>query len=385
MEHIISSQEMRHLDINYVLHDAQHGFRKRRSCETQLLLSADDFLKTLDKNVQTDDILLDFSKAFDRVAHKHLLKKLEAIGVTGTTLGWISSFLTDREQTVVLEGMSSDAKPVTSGVPQGTVIGPLLFPVYINDLPNCVNSSTIRLFADDCLIYKEIHSQKDTENVQTDLDALQTWERRWLISFHPQKCQLVRITRKPSPIIAQYNIHGHVLEVADTAKYLGVTLHKHCAWSKHINQTTKKANNTRAFLRRNLRRAPTSVKKRAYETLVRPILEYASAVWDTHAEADIYKLEMVQRRYARYTCNNFGRTSSVTAMLQQIGWDTLHERRAKSRLAMQFRIAHNLVDIPAADHLQTYNSRKGNAAKFRVPYARTVAYRHSFFPDVTRM
>ena len=111
---------MRHLDINDVLHDAQHGFRKRRSCETQLLLSADDFLKTLDKNVQTDAILLDFSKAFDRVANKHLLKKLEAIGVTGTTLGWISPFLTDREQTVVLEGMSSDAKPVTPGVPEGT-------------------------------------------------------------------------------------------------------------------------------------------------------------------------------------------------------------------------------------------------------------------------
>ena len=103
MEHIISSQVMRHLVINDVLHDAQHGFRKRRSCETQLLLSADDFLKTLDKNVQTDAILLDFSNAFDRVAHKHLLKKLEAIGVTGTTLGWILSFLTDREQTVVLE------------------------------------------------------------------------------------------------------------------------------------------------------------------------------------------------------------------------------------------------------------------------------------------
>ena len=105
MEHIISSQVMRRLDINDVLHDAQHGFRKRRSRETQLLLSAEDFLKTLDKNVQMHVILLDFSKAFDGVAHKDLLKKLEAIGVTGTTLGWIASFLTDREQTVVLEGI----------------------------------------------------------------------------------------------------------------------------------------------------------------------------------------------------------------------------------------------------------------------------------------
>ena len=341
MEHIISLQVMRHLDINDVLHDAQHGFRKRRSCETQILLSADDFLKTLDKNVQTDAILLDFSKAFDRVAHKHLLKKLEAIGVTGTTLGWISSFLT------VLEGMSSDAKPVTSGVPQGTVLGPLLFLIY-NDLPNCVNSSTIRLFADDCLIYKEIHSQQDTEDLQTDLDALQTWERRWLMSFHPQKCQLLRITRKPSPIM--YNIHGHVLEVADTAKYLGVTLHKHCAWSKHINQTAKKANNTRAFLQRNLRRAPTSVKKRAYETLVRPILEYAISVWDPHTEADIQAAAACMSASVSWRWCNAGMpdTPATTSaapvasllMLQQIGWDTLHERRAKSRLAMQFCIAH---------------------------------------------
>ena len=137
--------------------------------------------------------------------------------------------------------MSSDAKPVTSGVPQGTVLGPLLFLIYINDLPICVNSSIIRLFADDCLIYKEIHSQQDTEDLQTDLDALQTWERRWLMSFHPQKSQLLRITRKPSPIIALYNIHGHVLEMADTATYLGVALQEHCAWSKHINQTAKKA------------------------------------------------------------------------------------------------------------------------------------------------
>ena len=240
---------MRHLDINDVLHDAERGFSRRRSFETQLLLSADDFLKTLENNA----ILLDFSKAFDRVAHKHLLKKLESIGVTGSTLGWISSFLTDREQTVVLEGISSDANPVTSGVIQGTVLDPVLFLVYINDLPNCVNSSTIRLFADDCLIYKEIHSQKDTEFLQADIDALQTWKRRWLMSFHPQKCQLLRITRKPYPITAQYNIHRHALEVANTANYLGVTLHKHCAWSKHISQTAKTANNTRAFLQRNIR------------------------------------------------------------------------------------------------------------------------------------
>ena len=242
MEHIISSQVMRHLDKNNILTDAQHGFRKRRSCEMQLLLSSNDFLKSLYSNTQTDAILLDFAKAFDKVSHQRLLLKLQAIGIDGFTLRWIRSFLSQRDQTVVLEGSSSDTKPATSGVPQGTVLGPLLFLVYINDLPQCVTSSHTRLFADDCLIYKEIRSQADADKLQVDLDALQEWEQQWLMSFHPQKCQLLRITRKKSPVKASYVIHGHTLAETDTAKYLGVSLHRHSSWSPHINATAKKAN-----------------------------------------------------------------------------------------------------------------------------------------------
>ena len=281
--------------------------------------------------------------------------------------------------------MSPDYKPVTSGVPQGTVLGPLLFLIYINDLPNCVNLSTIRLFADDCLIYKEIHSQHDTDDLQADLDALQTWERRWLMSFHPQKCQLLRITRKPSPIIAQYNIHGQVLEVADTAKYLGVTLHKYYAWSKHISQRAKKANNTGAFLQGNLRRAPTSGD--------RPTRLSLGPFWSMLALSGTHTLNQT---FTGWRWRNTGMldtpattsaapVASLLCSSKSVGRLCRNDRRAKSRLAMQFCIAHNLVDVPAAGHLQTYNSRKGNATKFRVPYARTVAYRHSFFPDVTRM
>ena len=106
-----------------------------------------------------------------------------------------ATFLSQRDLTVVLEGSLSDTKPVTSGVPQGTVLGPLLFLVYLNDLPQCVTSSHTRLFADDCLIYKEIRSQVDADELQADLDALQEWEQQWMMSFHPQKCQLLRITR----------------------------------------------------------------------------------------------------------------------------------------------------------------------------------------------
>ena len=129
--------------------------------------------------------------------------------------------------------------------------------------------------------------------------------------FHPQKCQLLRIPRKRSLVEAEYSIHGHMLEKADTAKYLGVSLHKHCSWSPHIHQTAKKANNTRAFLQRNLRVTPTTVKKHAYVSLVRPILEHSGVVWDPHNAVEVNRLEMVQRRYAHYLWNDYGRTSNA--------------------------------------------------------------------------
>ena len=139
-----------------------------------------------------------------------------------------------------------------------------------------------RLFPDDCLIYKEIWSQVDADELQEDLDALQEWEQQWMMSFHPQKCQLLRITRKKSPVRASYVIHGHTLAETDTAKYLGVSLYEYLFWSPHVNATAKKVNGTRAFLQRNLSKAPTAVKTRTYESLIRPIIEYSSLAQDVN-------------------------------------------------------------------------------------------------------
>ena len=381
-EHIVQSQIMRHLDRHQILEDSQHGFRKLRSCETQLLLTLDDLQKSLDSNTQVDAILLDFSKAFDKVSHPRLLAKLESNGITGKTSSWIRSFLTGRDQKVILDGKVSESAPVTSGVPQGTVLGPLLFLIYINDLPGRAKTSTTRLFADDCLIYREIRKPSDAKALQDDLDAFQQWEKEWMMEFHPQKCQLLRITRKKTPIITPYTIHGHTLELAPTGKYLGVNIHHQLSWSPHINMTATKANRTRAFLQRNLRGAPHKIQKQCFETLIRPILEYSGIIWDNGSAEDSHKLEMVQRRYARFLTKDYGRTSSVTAMLNDIGWDTLDERRAKAKATMLYRIKHDLVDVPADDHLirLTTRSRRGGE-EFRVPYARTLSYKRSFFPD----
>ena len=162
LEHIITSNIMQHLDKHNILHDAQHGFRKHRSTETQLIQLIDNLAHNIDNRIQTDAILLDFQKAFDKVPHQRLLYKLAYYGISPQAHNWVQSFL-NRTQQVLLEGNMSSPINVTSGVPQGSVLGPLLFLIYINDLPDYIqNNSTVKMFADDTIIYHPITNQQDT-------------------------------------------------------------------------------------------------------------------------------------------------------------------------------------------------------------------------------
>ena len=185
---------MTHLENHSILDDAQHGFRKNRSCVSQLITTLNDFANSLKAQKQTDAILLDFSKAFDKVDHLGLLSKLENYGIRGPLLEWTSSFLIGRKQRVVVDGQASPDSNVLSGVPQGTVLGPLFFLVYINDISKGLSKGTsLRLFADDSLLYRTINSPKDCEILQRDLDRLQLWEKTWKMEFHPEKCNLLVI------------------------------------------------------------------------------------------------------------------------------------------------------------------------------------------------
>ena len=160
---------------------------KKRNCETQLIEFVHDIAFNLQKGIQNGVVVMDFAKAFDKVAHNRLLYKLSSYGVKGNTLGWIGSFLGGRSQRVVLEGKSSSPVPVLSGVPQGSVLGPVLFLIYINDLPKFVTNSTVRLFADDTLLYLVIHNSSDCSKLRGDLNNLERWESDWQMAFHPEK------------------------------------------------------------------------------------------------------------------------------------------------------------------------------------------------------
>ena len=319
---------MKHVDKHSILSDCQHGFRARRSCETQLVTLQHDLASTLDKGVQTDMVVLDFSKAFDRVPHRRLLRKLHHYGIRGNTHQWITSFLLGRIHRVTVEGCSSDSVPVVSGVPQGSVLGPLLFLLFINDLPDKIISKT-RLFADDCIVYRPIYDKNDCAVLQQDLDALAEWESKWGMEFHPQKCSVLRVSRSRSPIIHSYKLKGHILITENTTKYLGVDLQTTLSWKTHIDRISKKANSMLGFLRRNLRSCSEDTKANAYFSMVRSNLEYCSSVWNPHQKDQIRKLEMIQRRAARYTTNRYRNTSSVSSMLDHLQWESLESRRSK--------------------------------------------------------
>jgi len=202
LEHVIYSHIINYLESNGILTQSQHGFRKSRSCETQLIETVNSLTKSLNNRKQVDSILLDFSKAFDKVCHRKLILKLRSYGVNNNLLDWINVFLQNRSQCVVVRGVQSDKTSVKSGVPQGTVLGPLL---YINDMPEKV-SSPLALFADDAYIYKEIDTQNDAIALQKDIDELVKWEKEWSMEFHPDKCKMLRITNKRKIIESCYYI-----------------------------------------------------------------------------------------------------------------------------------------------------------------------------------
>ena len=179
---------MTHFTKNEILTPVQHSFRAEHSCESQLLLTTEDLVQNYEDKIQTDSIVLHFSKAFDVVPHQCSLHKLDHYGIRGPTLLWIQNFLTTRTQKV--DGSFSDTAHVSSGVPQGTVLGPILFLWYINDLPSSV-SSDVRLFADDCLLYRPIKSKDDQKKLQKDLTKLERWADIWGMKFNPSKCSVL--------------------------------------------------------------------------------------------------------------------------------------------------------------------------------------------------
>ena len=228
--------------------------------------------------------------------------------------------------------------PVTSGVPQGSVLGPILLLAYINDLPDKVKSQ-VRLFADDTAVYLAITKPAESQQLQ-DNHILQDWEHEWDMEFNPSKCHVMRVTRSRLPLPTSYTLHGQTLEVVSCAGYLGVDISNDLSWKSHVTRISNTANKSFGFLRRNLKAKNPQLRERAYKAIVRPQLEYAAPVWDPHHQDDILKIEMVQRRAARLVLGDYSPYSSVTDMLGKL------RRRTDLRLVLIYKVVYGYVAVP---------------------------------------
>ena len=386
MEHIVLSHISKHVSRSNILVNEQHGFRQKLSTNTQLISATHDWAHTLQRRGQTDVAFLDFQKAFDRVPHRHLQTKLEFYGITADTLRWIMALLTNRQQVVIVNGSRSSWMPVTSGVPQGSVIGPVLFLLYINDITSDIKS-TMRLFADDSVIYRDINSEEDNISLQHDLQALSTWSQKWLMSFNVKKCAVITITRKRKPYLYNYTLCNESIPRVNSYKYLGVTVTKDLRWKEHCQLKTNAANKTLGLLRRTLAPCPKEVKEIAYKALVRPKLEYCADAWNPYTSQCVDNLERVQKAAARFVLRDYRSTSSSSGLVSQLGWDLLHTRRLLSQSTMFFKIHQQLVNIPFPAFITpaSYISRNDHSLKLTVPVATIDPYKFSFYPRAIRI
>ena len=273
---------------------------------------------------------------------------------------------------------------MTSGVPQGTFLGPLLFLLYIIDLPDNMQSS-VRPFADDALLYSIVASDADCDLLQSDLRKLESWQYHWQMEFNPSKCKIVTIshTCKNNPRHRKYVFCGVELEQVDSFPYLGVSISSKLKWSDHVSMTAAKANKSLGAIQRNLWSCPKNVKEIAYKSLVRPKLEYTSAAWDPIFKKDISALERVQRKAAWFCSQNYNRYASVTDMIKDLGWATLETRRRQSRLTLVYKLTHGLIDIDNREYLiQRSESRTRGSHQFKFcgPYGNKDVFKFLFFP-----
>lgn len=339
--------------------------------------------------MQIDVICIDFSKAFDRVSHRKLLFKLRNVGISENVLNWVGAYLGNRQQAVRVGDALSENREVYSGVPQGSVLGPLLFLLYIDDISSVVQPPVkIKLFADDCLIYCPVSCREDQLKINQCLQTLNLWCSKWGMEINIKKSTYTHITKKKEVLSFAYNIGDNMLVKVCSFKYLGVTITDKLSWRSHIENICQSAYQKLCFLRRKLGRATKDIKLLAYKTYVRPKLEYASAVWSPHQKVLKNKLERIQRMSARFICSKYRRRDSVTEMLKVCKLETLELRRQKQRLKMLFQILHAGVKINKDDYLTCSYKRfpRTTRSTFIQPiHVRTDLFQFSFFPDAIKM
>lgn len=340
MERLLRRHLLSFLERTHFFNTAQHGFRTGRSCTTQLLHVMETWTKWVDDQLPFDCIYLDYRKAFDSVPHQRLLLKVKEAGIRGNLLNWIESFLTQRSQRVRVESSLSGWAEVTSGIPQGSVLGPSLFLIFINDLPDIINS-LCALFADDTKVFAAVERPEEVLSLQEDLNKLFEWTQEWQLPFNQDKCKVIHYGRNNPEAI--YKIGDARVTAVEEEKDLGVIFDPKLTFSRHHDVAIAKANSRIGLIKRSFRHIDKSTFTHLYKALVRPIVEYASVITNPILMRDQDRLEKVQRRATKMVEGM--REKTYDQRLQELRLDSLKFRRKRTDVIQAYRIFSGIDDL----------------------------------------
>ena len=380
MEKIIKSKLNNHLKTNKLLAKEQYGFVSGRSTDTQLLTSLLNWQKALDEDVPVDVVYMDFKKAFDSVPHIRLVKKLKTYGIEGNLLSWIEDFLSERFQHVKVNNSESQEMPVTSGVPQGSVLGPTLFIFFINDLPS-ISTVQTKIFADDTKAYSRIENQQDQENLQQTIDLMHDWTEKWQLHFNETKCKILHLGHNNQKFNYFIGKDSNRIKLEETTleKDLGVHVDKDLTFEQHIDKITKKAASKCARILKNFTYRSQDVLVPIFKTIVRPILEYANSAWSSGLRKNINEIEKIQKSYTKhiFQVKHLG----YEQRLEKLKLPSLEYRRFRGDLIQTFKIARNLYDEETVDTLFTFKNDdrlRGHRYKITKFYFNKLQFKHFF-------
>ena len=352
-ERVLRKKIIKHIEDNLLLSNNQHAFRAGRSCLTQLLHHMDEVLKALENRRNVDVVYLDFAKAFDKVDHNILMKKVEQFGIKGKLHAWILSFISNRYQQVLVDGKLSRKEKVISGVPQGTVLGPLLFLIFINDLELTLKHSILHIFADDSKLVKEVVNEEDHQKLQEDLDTAMDWAVNNNMELNQKKFQLLQYG-KEEVLKTPYHANTTTIDREQVVKDLGVQMSEDLSPQTHIAECVKLGRKYTGWIMRNFRSRKPEVIIPLFKMYVIPRMEYSSILWSPYKIAEINQLESVQRTI---TARVEGmRELNYHQRLYSMKLYSMMRRRERYMAIQMFKIATGLV--PNNMNLEFYETRR---------------------------
>lgn len=379
LEKIVKDRVMEHLEQHNLIIPEQHGFQPQKSCTTNLLQYTEMISDQLDRGLPVDSLYFDFQKAFDTVPHRRLCTKLRQMGIGGHLLRWIQNWLRNRKQRVTVGDGTSDWREVLSGVPQGSILGPVLFVVFINDITVGIEGAA-SLFADDAKILSISKSTTDQNRIQKDVDTLNEWAARWQMRFNVTKCKVIHFGRNNAEFT--YSLDGIKLESSLAEKDVGVWITPDLKPSLHTSKMAAKANSILGQIKRTFVSRKKELLVKLYKTYVLPHLTYCSPACRPYLQKDINKLEAVQRRMTRMVSEVKGR--DYDTRLKLLGLLPLACQHEVNDGVMMYKIMNNKVNLDpkmffsSVGDISTRTTRATENDLLSIQKSRTEQRRQSF-------